>query len=116
MYRMPAKQKAASPRPHSQWLPLIAEWHASGLDERIYCESIGVKLDTFRYHRYRANKSAASSKESAGFRAVKLAPEVPHSTASIVLYAGHCRMDLPASLPMSGIAELVKALNVSHEA
>ena len=113
---MPAKQKAASPRPHSHWLPVIAEWQASGLDERAYCESIGVKLDTFRYHRYRANKSAASSKESAGFRAVKLAPEVRHSTTSIVLHAGRCRMELPAILPMATIAELVKALNVSHEA
>lgn len=113
---MPSKQPIASPRPHKDWLSLIAEWQASGLDERTYCQSIGVKLDTFRHHRYRANHSAASSgNQPSGFRAVALAPAKPQPTANIVLHAGHCRLALPVNLPMVTVAERVKALNVNHE-
>ena len=97
------------PRPHSEWLTLIDQWQAGGLDERAYCDSIGVKLDTFRYHRYRADKAArASSARPSRFASVSL--EAPQPAAGIVLHAGRCRIDLPANLSIQAIAELAKAL------
>ncbi len=104
------KTSRKKPRPHAEWLKLIAEWQTSGLDEGDYCQSIGVKLDTFRQHRYRANKAARADVQPSGFQAVEVISNSLPLTPGIVLHTTHCRIEFPLGAPVQDVAGLVKAL------
>ncbi len=95
----------AKPRRHAQWLELIARYQSSGLSEQAFCDSIEVRLDTFRKHRYQAVK-ASSKKVTSGFKPVK----VVKAASGIVLHAAHCRLELPTDMAVVDIAALIKAL------
>ena len=74
-----------------------------------------MKLDTFRKHRYQANKVAGKKKAGfrAGFKPVKIVkPAKPAvvDQAVIVLHTSHCRLELPRDMDVGQVAELVRAL------
>jgi hypothetical protein len=105
------KAKKAKPRGHEEWLELIAQWQSSGLTEQAFCDSIEVRLDTFRKHRYQANKvSVKKAPTRSGFKPVKITKPVSVDQAVIVLHASHCRLELPRDMDVSQVAELIKAL------
>jgi len=107
---VPARRKA-KPRRHAEWLKIIAQCKSSGLTEQAFCDSIGVKVDTFRKHRYQANK--ASGKKTSGrtgFKAVKITQSAVVDQAVIVLHAPGCRVVLPLDMDISRVAQLVCAL------
>jgi len=102
----------AKPRRHAQWLEIVDQWRESGLSEQAFCDSIGVRLDTFRKHRYQANKVAGKrTSGGAGFRPVKIT-KVPAAVeqAVIILHAPGCRVELPGGMDVGRVAELVRAL------
>jgi len=107
---LPTHRKA-KPRHHAQWLEIIAQCKSSGLNEQAFCDSIGVKLDTFRKHRYQANNvSAKKTSGRAGFKAVKITRPAVVDQAVIVLHTSGCRVVLPGDMDISRVAELVRAV------
>jgi len=108
---IPHHNPKAKPRRHAQWLEILGQWRSSGLGEQAFCDSIGVKLDTFRKHRYQANK-ASGKKTSArtGFKAVKITKPAVVDQAVIVLHAPGCRVVLPGDMDISRVVKLVNAV------
>ncbi len=107
----PHHNPKAKPRRHAQWLEIIAQCKSSGLTEQAFCDSIGVKVETFRKHRYQANK--ASGKKTSGrtgFKAVKITKPAAVDQAVIVLHTSGCRVVLPGDMDISRVVELDNAL------
>ena len=101
----------AKPRRHAQWLEIVDQWRESGLSEQAFCDSIGVRLDTFRKHRYQGNKVAGKKiSGGAGFKPVKITRPAAVDQAVIILHAPGCRVELPGGMDVGRVAELVRAL------
>ena len=100
-------------RSAQEWASLVAEYRGGDEDEATFCERRGLSRHTFRKHRYgqRAKRNREASRKG-GFAEVMIAPRpvVGHVT---VYGVDGMRIEVPLTVGMVAVAELVKALG--HE-
>ena len=95
-------------RTRDQWQALIAEYHASDLSAEAFCQLQDLGRMSFDKWRLRFSRAV-----SAGFTEVESTPPraaVPVVPSPLTLALGDARLELPADVSTSRIAELMQAL------
>ena len=94
-------------RSATQWAAIIAEYQAGAEDEAAFCQRHQLNRLTFRKHKYANNKTPRQTVKPSGFKEVRL-PITPREC--ITVHAHGVRVDVPVSMDMIAVAQLVKTL------
>jgi len=91
-----------------QWLLLINEQKQSGLSIIAFCRNKNIKVDNFYYHR---NKTLKKDKPPAFVLAQPVKPPLEtNGKHSLKLQYGQSQLHIPADIPATWLASLIKAL------
>lgn len=102
--------KARQCRSAQEWASLVAEYEGGCEDEPSFCRRRGLSRHTFRKYRYgkRRQRDRAPSGRG-GFREVTVTPQAGAGQIT-VCGTGGLRIEVPVSVGMAVVAELVRAL------
>jgi hypothetical protein len=92
----------------SKWRQHIDAWQCSGLSQAAYCaeQHLNVRTFTARLSDYRKSAPAGS----AALIPVHIEPSAPVATAIVFTHAQGHRLEFPASVSASWVAELLRCL------
>ena len=97
-----------------QWRDLITEYRTSNESDVAFCEQRNLNFHTFRKHKYTLSKTVAPTPAFAEV-AVKAAASDPGLPLGLITVhaPGDVRVELPPSMALTAVAQLVHALQ--HE-
>ncbi len=106
----------ASRRSAAEWANIIAGYRAGSADDVTFCRQRGLKLATFRKHKYRLTSSERVQHKSP-FKVVTISRVSPQEAcvtvpACITVHGfDGVKVELPPTIDIDAVAQLAKALS-----
>ncbi len=102
-------------RQSTEWAQLIAQYHASGEEEREFCQRHGLVVSTFRKWKYRYSprstiSSPTSTSTPSNFIELTPARASTNETVRLQLDKG-LTIECPLSMGTDAIAQLIQAVS-----
>jgi hypothetical protein len=103
------KQKAGQ-RSREYWVGLVGKFEQSGLSQRIFCESQGVRESALRYWLYRLRRERKKGPNPLG-RFVQVVPSTTASGTTCKLRLGNAELTFSELPPARYVGELLRLMD-----
>ena len=105
-----SNKKKSGGRSREYWVELVGKFEQSGLMQRVFCESEGVRESSFRYWLYRLRQQGMEKSKSQG-RFVQVVPSTGSGATTCKLRLGSAELTFSELPPIQYIGSLLRLMD-----